>query len=244
MAVDMIALLAQQATELTTEANEIAARIGAATTDRTKAIHDMLTEESPKDETIAKWQDFHEKALAQLAAEEAKAYAYAESKLPAQDADAVKADQEKHKVLVEQVKSALNYAKKIPGYSEEALKDVPALKNLRGKDTGKGGSKRPRIERAAFRVGTKAPWTEAKQTKTEEDGTEVDVTNFTVLALALKDAFKTKVEVKDLQAAAFAAAGTDDLGSLNGKVFDFAHTVGDQTVFIQIQPKQPTVAAE
>ena len=251
MAIDMVALLATQVKETTEEANALGVKIGEMTTDRTKAIHDLLTADETKDETIAKWQAYREAALASIAeaeatleAEEAKAYAYAESTLPAQDADKVVADIAAHKVLVEQVKSALVYAKKIPGYTEEAFKDVPALKNLRGKDTGKGGSKRPRIERAAFRVGTKAAWTEAKTTKTEDDGTEVDVTNFTVLALALKDAFKTKVEVKELQAAAFEAAGTDDLSSLDGKVFDFAHSVGDNTVFIQIQPKKPTVAAE
>ena len=65
------------------------------------------------------------------------------------------------------------------------------------------------------------------------------VTNFTVLSHALKSAFDTKVEVKDLQAAAFEAAGTDDLNTLDGKVIEFAYTVGETNVFVKVQPKSP-----
>jgi len=245
MAIDMIALLVEQATEATNEANEVQSRILAATTDRTKAIHDMLTDEESTDETIKAHQAWIEQANAEIEKREKQAYEYAESKQPPQDEDAVKADQAKHKALVEQVKSALAYAKKIPGYTDEKVKDIPALKNPRGKDSSAGsGSKRPRLIAASYRVGTKGPWTEATQEKTEKDGTKVNVTNFTVLALALKDALKAKVEVKELQAAAFAAAGTDDLSTLNGKPVEFAFTVNDQNVFIKVAPKQPEAKPE
>lgn len=243
MANDMLTLLETGLTSQTTEANELAEKIGAATSDRTKLVHDHLTDENTEDEKILAYQEFIEKANAEIEAQTEAARAYVMEKyLPEVDDSAIEAQKTQYAALVAQIKAARKYAATIPGFSEEeSLKNVPALKTLRGGTAGGGtGSKRPRLQRVAYRTSTNQPWTEVSTQKDAKDGTKVTVTNFSLLATTLKEKFKSKVEVKDLQAAAFDAAGTDDLSTLNGHVFDFATSVGDKTVFIQVQPKGAT----
>lgn len=225
-------------TDLTGQANEVAARIGAATTDRTKIVHDMLTDESTTDEKVKAFQTWKEQILAKLEEEEAKARDYVASKLPEADESNVETDKASYKELADKVKTARKFylSGGVPDAKEEDLADVPALKTLRGGTAGGGsGSKRPRLQRIAYRTSTEDNWTEVSKQAKNAKGEEVTVANFTVLAQALKPL--GKVEVKDLQAAAFETAGTDDLSTLDGKVFEFAITAGETNVFVQVQPK-------
>jgi hypothetical protein len=164
-----------------------------------------------------------------MEAEIAKADEYIKGKyLTEVSEEDVNSLKEEYKSLKEQVNSARKFAATIPGFTEEALKDVPDLKSLRGGTSGGGtGGKRPRIERLSFSTKADGPWTEV-----ERDGK----TNFTLLAQRLSSETKSKVEVKDLQAAAFESAGTDDLSTLNGSVFTFAHSIGDATYWVMVQP--------
>lgn len=242
MANDMLTMLATGLTSQTGEANGLAEKISAATSDRTKLVHDHLTDENTEDEKILAYQEFVEKANAEIEAQTEAARAYVMEKyLPEVDDSAIEAQKTQYAALVAQIKAARKFASTIPGYKDEDLAEVPALKTLRGGTAGGGtGSKRPRLQRVSYRTATNQPWVEVSTQRAGKDGTEVTVTNFSLLATTLKDVFKAKVEVKDLQAAAFDAAGTDDLSTLNGNVFDFATSVGDKTVFVQVQPKSAT----
>jgi hypothetical protein len=234
MATDMLSMLTTGVTSQTEEANALQAEIAAATSDRTKMVHDYLTDENTEDETIKALQEFLDKANAEIEAQTKAGREYVMAKyLPNVDDSAIEAKTKQFDELVKQIKAAKKFAATIPGYSDDTLKDVPALKTLRGGTASGGtGSKRPRLQRVSYRTATNQPWVAVE---TERDGKTV--TNFSLLAVALKEAFKAKVEVKDLQAAAFAEAGTDDLSTLDGHVFDFAITVGDKNVFVQVQPK-------
>ena len=158
---------------------------------------------------------------------------------PGADESTVNGLKEQYKTLKDGIAAARKFALTIPGATEDSLKDVPALKNLRGSTAGKGGTggKRPRLVATEYRTSTSEPWVEVSTEREDKDGAKVQVTNFTVLAAALSKAFGAKVEVKDLQSAAFDAAGTDDLNTLEGKPFDFATSVGDKTVFVKVTPK-------
>lgn len=216
--------------DATNKANAVADKILAATTDRTKRVHELRTEENPQDEKIAAFQKWYEAANAKIEEQVAAIDEYIKSELLAEVPEGdVNALREQYKELKTQVTSAVNFAKTVPGFSEETLKEVPELKSLRGGTSGGGtGGKRPRVERISFSTSAEGPWTEV-----DKDGK----TNFTLLAQRLSKESASKVEVKDLQAAAFDAAGTNDLSSLEGKVFTFAHSVGEKNYFVKVQPQ-------
>jgi hypothetical protein len=221
-------------TDATAKANKVADEILAATTDRTKMVHEIRTAEDTDDEKIKAFQQWYEAANAKIEEQVAAIdeYIKAEKLGTSLDEAALNAKREEYKGLKTQVTSAVNFAKTVPGFTEETLKAVPELKSLRGGTSGGGtGGKRPRVERISFAASADGPWTEV-----DKDGK----TNFTLLAQRLSKDSGTKVEVKDLQAAAFEAAGTDDLSSLEGKVFTFSHSVGTgdkaKNVFVKVQP--------
>lgn len=220
--------------DATTKANTVADKILAATTDRTKMVHEIRTAENTDDEKIKAYQAWFEAAQAKIEEQTAAIDEYIKTEKLGDTLDeaALNALREQYKELKTQVTSAVNFAKTVPGFSEETLAKVPDLKSLRGGTSGGGtGGKRPRVERISFSASADGPWTEV-----EKEGK----TNFTLLAQRLSKDSGTKVEVKDLQAAAFESAGTDDLSSLDGKVFTFAHSVGEgekaKSVWVKVQP--------
>ena len=96
------------------------------------------------------------------------------------------------------------------------------LKNLPGTRASSSGSGtlRPRVsEVSADGVKLQGKGPKAK------DGSDTFVSNFSVLAAYLSKVADRKVEVSDLHAAAFAAAGTSDLSSLNGTPIEFVYNV-------------------
>lgn len=231
----------QSIVALTEESNAKVAEIAAHTTDVTKVVHDYLTDPNSTDEKITKFQAWKEALLAKLEEEESKAYEYAKEKVAAAQSDDfdVEAAKKSQKELADKVKTAKKfYLTTLPGTSEDDLKGVPDLKTLRGGTAGGGtGSKRPRVNSISIREAGTENWTEVSKPGKNSKGEDVTVTNFTVLAQTLAKAGGAKVEPKDLQAAAFEAAGTDDLNSLEGKVFEFGYTVGEKNYEVKIQPK-------
>ena len=229
---DILNMVTATLTDATNKANSVADKILAATTDRTKVVHELRTDPNTDDETIKKFQAWYEQANAKIEEQIAAIDEYIKAnKIQSEDVD-VDALKEEYKTLKTQVTSAINFAKTVPGFSEDALKDVPELKSLRGGTSGGGtGGKRPRVERLSFSTNAAGPWTEV-----DKDGK----TNFTLLAQRLSKEVGSKVVVKDLQSAAFESAGTDDLSSLDGKVFTFAHSVGEgdkaKNYFVKVQP--------
>ena len=239
MSNDMLTMVGTALAGQTEQANALATRIAAATTDRSKALHDYMTDPESTDPDVKAFQEYEEKMLAALEEQREILVGKVEAKIGTVSPEDVETLKTQYKGIVDQIKAARKFAATIPGYTDETFKDVPALKNLRGSTAGKGGSggKRPRLVSVEFRASTKDEWTEAYTTREGKDGEDVRVSNFTVLAGALKDKFGTKVEVKELQTAAFEAAGTDDLNTLEGKTFEFATSVGDKTVFVKVTPK-------
>ncbi len=225
------------------KANASAAKIGAATTDTSKLDNEAISDPDTTDESLRKFQQWKEALLAKLEEETQKALAHAASlREAATTGEAFDVDAEKvtHKTLAAKAKQARDfYLNTLPGTTEDDLKGVPALKNLRGGNSGSTGTggKRPRVERISWKANDSDNWSAVEKEGKNAKGEPVTVTNFTLLAQTLSSHFETKVEPKDLHTAAFEAAGTDDLNTLNGRVFDFHYTNGPVSAFIQIQPK-------
>ena len=232
MSNDILNMVTATLTSATEQANGVADKILAATTDRTKVVHEIRTNTETTDETVRKFQQWYEQANAKIEEQVAAIDEYIKANLVQSEDVDVDALKEQYKTLKEQVTAARKFAETVPGFSADALANVPELKSLRGGTSGGGtGGKRPRVERLSFSQNSEGPWTEV-----DKDGK----TNFTLMAQRLSKEIGSKVEVKDLQAAAFESAGTDDLSSLDGKVFTFAHSVGEgdkaKTYFVKVQP--------
>lgn len=245
-------LVAQTLKDSTAAANSKADEILAATTDKTKRVHEIRTTEATEDETILKYREWLEKVNAQIEENTKRVDAYIADKhlksVPEADLAALK---EQYAELKATAVAGRKFAETIPGVSAEelaaALKDVPDLKSLRGGTsggTGEGG-KRPRIERISVSKDDGTTYTEVSETvKNAKTGKDEVKANFTILARWLSKDADAKVEVKDLQAHAFEAAKTDDLSTLNGTVFDFEVTVKDNRYFVKVQPAVPSAKAE
>lgn len=236
----MVALVQDQVTLQIQEANALVTKINGATTDKGKLVHDIRNDESVTDEKVRAFQEWHEKASAAINAKVAEIDEYIKANLLPKsedvDVDALKAQ---HKTLKDGVKAALTFVQTVPGFNAEEFK-VPDLANLRGgtsAGTGQGG-KRPRLNK--IWVNDTLIEKASKNAKNED----VMVSNFTLAAAAIGKLAKTKVETKDLQRAAFEAAGTDDLSTVGGKVFEFyfeAGTGDDRVnVKVAVEPKGDT----
>ena len=144
----------------------------------------------------------------------------------------VEAETANFKTLDAQIKGIVGALKSIPG-GDAVVTDLPERKTLPGSrksSTGAGtGVKRPRISHITCDG--------VDVFKTTGEGADAKTqANLTVLAAHLTAETKTKVEVSDLQTALFAAAGTDDLSSLNGKPVEFVVNVGERNFSIVATP--------
>lgn len=232
-------MVVAEITRSTTVANEIAAKISANTTDEGKLVHEHRVATDSTDEQVVAFQEWFEKANALIETKVAEINAYIKANLLQTSSEPVDLD-----ALREQYKAAVVEAKtgaKFLATLSDAPADYtpPAITSLRGGTVGSGnatGQKRPRVERI---------WIDGNVVESEatnKAGETRTVSNFTLAAAALSKVSGAKVEVKDLQAAAFSAAGTDDLNSLNGEVFEFSHSSGDKNYAVKVQPKIPPVA--
>ena len=155
-----------------------------------------------------------------------------ESKVEKPTEDQVKVATETLSALREQAKAALTFL--VQAYGEGARELLPAsLKAKRGGGGAKGttGIKRPRMQAIVVQN------TEDEVLLHLMAGAEKpeDKPTFSALAKWLSDTTDTKVETPALQDAAFSAAGTKDLSTVE-KV-EFAFTIGDAVYFITANSK-------
>lgn len=240
----MVEMVRVTVTDQIEKANALVKTINENTTDKGKLVHDIRTDENSTDEKVKEFQAWFQQAEAAIAKKVAEIDGYILSNLmPKSEPVDVEALKTQHKALKDSIKAALTFVQSVPGYNADSFK-VPDLANLRGgtsSGTGQGG-KRPRLNRIWVNVdGSKGEGTLISKATKNAKGEDVEVSNFTLAAAAIGKATKSKVEVKDLQAAAFAAAKTDDLSTLGGQVFEYFFEAGEKenrkNVKVTVEPK-------
>lgn len=151
-------------------------------------------------------------------------------KMPTEDE--VKAAETVAETVRGEAKAGVNYLVSIYGDAVRSLFPENLAKRHRKAGAATSGTgKRPRL--SGIRV-------------SDAEGTELLVLNgdegkdkptFSNLSVWISEVSGTKVETKDLQEAAFGAAGTSDLSTKAGEVIEFAYTVGDTHYFVAVEPK-------
>lgn len=143
-------------------------------------------------------------------------------------------DKTEHAAIRDEVNTATKLLRMQAG-GEEALADIPSLRNFSGRASSGGGSgaKRPRLDTATVNG-------EAVFDTREKDGETIEYVTFTILATHLSkiNAAKAKVTPKMLQEAAFETAGTDDLSTVTE--VDFTYSVDGENFDVVVYPVQPT----
>lgn len=195
-----------------------------------KAVAEIRTDESTTDEKVKAWQEREEKVMAALNAEREKINAYIRENLVKVNSDYDEtADVETVKELNGKIVAMRKYMEGV-GATDEDFTEFPESKSLRG--AGKGGSggtgaKRPRLSSIEYSLDNGKTYVDAAPG-------EDDPTTFSALAGVLRGVTGKKVEVKDLQAAIFQEAGTDDLSTKQGQDFSASVVIGEQNVFIRV----------
>lgn len=216
----VIELTAQTLVPSIEQANAIVTKINSVSADPANLVADIRDDESTSDETLKAFQAWREKVQAAIEAKTAEANEYVKANLMPTtenvDVDALKTE---YGALKSHIQAGLKFLGDLPGASDsEAVKTLPALKSLRGGTvSGKGTSdtKRPRVN--DIQVNGKS----VARTVKDKSGNDISKATFTYAAQDIAKDAGTKVEVKDLQSAAFAAAKTTDLSTLNGEPFTF-----------------------
>lgn len=233
---DLLGMVKIDLSQKIEQANSIAARVAASKAGTGNLVHEIALELPTDDATITKTREWLDKVDVAREAKMAELYEYVKANaMPSGDGEVdVEALTVEYKALKASISAGQSFVKvSVP---DADLSDLPELKSLRGGTVGKSGAagdtKRPRIA---------AIWCDGEAI-TAKNGKGEDVSNLSVLATYLSKRHDTKVEVKDLQMHTFAAAGTDDLKTLDGKVFTFSVNVGDQSHTIKVQPSIPKSA--
>jgi hypothetical protein len=192
-----------------------------ATTDSDPEVQANSILENSTDKEFVDFREWYDKGIAALEAKRAEFFELAKTKVTSsedlRDPEVIKTE---HAEIRKAVKDALSFLTKVPGYDAEKY-PAPELPNLRGgtsKSTKGQGGKRPRL--ASITVDGE----EISKTVTK-DNVDTKVVNFTLAAQHMSKVTKSKVEVSDLQKAAFESAGTDDLSTLGGLAVSFNYSV-------------------
>lgn len=237
-------------------ANRLADSVSANTVDKGKLVFELRNDENSEHEQIRAYQAFKEDLDNRIEAATRKIDEWITQNLvqtqsEGVDVDALKAEfkeaRKQYATTLAFFSQAVGDDEKVKALLSEA--EVPEVKNLRGgtSSAGASGIKRPRVER----IWVNGSEVRGSKEVTRKDGSKetVDYTNFTLAAQTLAGLTKpaAKVSPKDLHEAAFAAAKTDDLNSLNGQPVDFDFTVKNSegaTVLakVRVQPKDPNAA--
>jgi hypothetical protein len=228
-------MIQQTVNEKAAALNSKVDKVSAATKSQDSQVHDILADETVTDPEIVKWREYDAKvAEAREAArakigEHVKANHLKNETLTDEQTAALK---DEIKALRAEVNAGLTFAKSLPTYSAETFTE-PEVKSLRGSGSSGGGTggKRPRLE------WIKVNGQNATVTRKNPKGEEVEVQNFGTAAAVIAKDSDSKVGPKDLQAAAFETAGTDDLSTVGGKAFSFAFTAGDKSYDVEFMPR-------
>jgi hypothetical protein len=211
------------------EANEIADEVKKSRVDVNKLTHEMRDDVSTEDEVIKAYQakvaklDATREKLVNDVTEHIKA------NLPKSEMtdEVYTVKSAKYAELRKAIKSTEKLAANIPGYSADVIKDIPVLKTLTGATAGAGtGTKRPRLSFLSMDGDEIFVMKDGK----DENGnkTEVKSYTFTLAAERINKAIKgAGVKPSDLSAAAFSAAGSEDLS--NGVEFNYSVTANGTT---------------
>jgi hypothetical protein len=217
---DMISLVYDEIQNQVKSMSALVAEYQAATDSDPEVQANSILENSTEPEFV-EFREWYDHGIAALEAKRAEFFALAKTKVTnaddLRDPDVIKTE---HTELRKGVKDALSFLAKVPGYDAEKY-PAPELPNLRGgtsKSTKGQGGKRPRL--ASITVDGQ----EISKTVTK-DGVDTKVVNFTLAAQHMSKVTKSKVEVSELQKAAFETAKTDDLSTLGGLAIEFNYSV-------------------
>lgn len=219
--------------DLTTQANGIAEQVQKSRVNVNKVVHELVKDEDTTDAKVKAYQERMAKANEQIEKWTAEIVEYAKAELVSASAmsdEEFEAAKASYSDLKKSVKSTLSLAANLPGYSAETFADVPALQTLSGGTAGAGatGTKRPRL--AEITVDGVPAFTVKNEGKDDESKAHT----FTAAAAVISKASGVKVQPSDLSAAAFAAAGTDDLSSVHA--VEFNYSAGDKDYSIVAIP--------
>lgn len=224
----------------TTEANRAAELVINAGNSQ-KLLHEYRDEAETTDEDVLKYRAAMDQVNFQVLAWQAKIEELIlERGYVSTEPVDVEAKTAEYKALKAQITAAQKMLENLPGGSD-VLSKVSELKPLPGvRASGTGGSTgtlRPRVAEVAVQAPGEAGFTalSGKGPK-DKEGNVTHVSNFSTLAAHLAKVSGAKVEVSDLHKAAFEAAGTQDLSSLNGAPFSFSFTIGEVNYLIRITP--------
>jgi hypothetical protein len=242
MANEMFAVVKDTVLNATTQANAAQEKISAATVDTKSLVHEIRdSDENVTDATVLAFRAKHEAALAEIESWVSEVNDYIKANLlPSANADVdVEALKAEYKEAVSLIKASKTFAAKL-GAPDDLWSDVPALKTLRGGTSGAGsgaGGKRPRLE-SIYVDGQRIHETTGEGDKAR------DVSTFTLAArfMSNKEHANNKADVRALQEAAFAAAGTDDLSG--HEAFDFVYSPdgGKHSYTVKVVPQDNEAA--
>lgn len=201
------------------KANAIAERVQKSRVNVNKVVHEVRKDENTTDEKVKAYQEWLEKANAQINKKTEEIDNYIKENL-VQASSMSDEEYEKAKAEYAELKKSATAAQKLaqalPGYSEDVFSDVPKLMTLSGGTSGAAtGTKRPRL--ASLTINGEEAFTE----KETDEGTVKSFT-FTHAAEVISKASGQKVKPSDLSGAAFEAAGTDDLSTVTSVEYNYS----------------------
>lgn len=215
------------------KANAIAEEVQKSRVNVGKVVHEIRKDENTTDERVKAFQKNMEKASAQIEKWTKEIDEYIKTELVQTSSmtdEAYEAKKAEYAELKKGINAALKLAANLPGYVEgETFKSVTPLQTLSGGTSGAAtGTKRPRL--ASLTI-------DGEEIFTVKKTDEGDVKSYTFTAAAAHLSTKEhKVNPSDLSAAAFAAAGTDDLSTVND--VEFVYSVGDKDFSFTVIPAQ------
>jgi uncharacterized protein YhaN len=222
---DVFSAVKVMATDLTNEANEIAADVQKSRVNVNKVVHEIRKDEATTDTKVKAYQERMAKAQEQIEKWTSEVDEYIKTNLVSASSmsdEVYEAKKTKYAELKKSIKNTLSLAASLPGYSAELFTDVPALQTLSGGTSAGGstGTKRPRL--AEITVNGTPTFTVKNEGKEDES----KAYTFTAAAAHISKDSGVKVQPSDLSAAAFAAAGSDDLSSVTS--VEFNYSAGDK----------------
>lgn len=229
----VFAAFAEQYEIVAAQANKLADQLNHAG-NTTKLVHEVRDDKETTDETILKYREWYSQVNEAILKNQAAVEAHIVSAglIDTTPVDVPTATTQ-YKELKTQANAMKGAIKVFPGH-EDVLDKLTALQPVSGVRVGTGGGgtgiRRPRL--ASITVDGDEVFTTVKA----KDGSDKKVANFTNTAIHLGKINNVKVDSEAIRSAAFAAAGTEDLATLNGKPISFNFSVGDNNYAIVATP--------
>lgn len=232
---DLVNIIVSTISEKIEAANAIATEVAAATVNVNKQVRDLREDPETEDEKVQQWQKF----VADLDAKREQATKVIDAYLAEQIGAATMSDETRdekkaeYMSLRDEVRAAEKLLAMQGDEGQTAAENLPELLNFSGRKSGSGGGSqgpRPRLEAAT--VNGEDVWAE----RTNKDGEVEQFVTFTVLAQYVSKDSGAKVGARDLQAAAFEEAGTNDLSTVNE--VDFGFSADGNNYRIVVYPRQ------